>query len=62
MWRYHTEVGQTSSGVPLVATTNTDGFFADALFDLQPGAKFIAVRATDTRTGQFAESFLRGGA
>lgn len=62
MWRYNTEFGQTSSGVPLVATTNTDGFFADALFDLQPGAKFIAVRATDTRTGQFAESFLRGGA
>lgn len=60
-YRYNTEFGQTSSDPSLAAITNTDGFFGDFVFDLQPGAKFIAVRATDTRTGQFDEKFLRGG-
>ncbi|MCA9878114.1 MAG: hypothetical protein KC442_10035 [Thermomicrobiales bacterium] len=61
-YRYNTEFGQTSGDPSLAAITNTDGFFADVLFDLQPGATFSAVRATDTRTGQFDEKFLRGGA
>lgn len=61
-WRFSTPFGVTSHEVPLVIITNTDGFFADALANLQPDATNIGVKARDVRTGQFTENFLRGGA
>jgi len=58
-WQFNTEFGGTFHTEPDVATTDTNGFFADSIIPLQNGARSIAVRATDVRTGQFAEGFLR---